>query len=46
MTRWFVNINGVYYDFYHNITDFGIIHLSLLSTNIENYNGEAQLAIL
>lgn len=46
MGRWLVDTNGLYYDFYPEVTSYGIIHLALLSTNIENYNAEAVLAIL
>jgi hypothetical protein len=46
MTRWFVDIEGGYYDFYNEITEFGVINLAALSRDIENYKFEAQLAIL
>lgn len=46
MGRFVVDISNVYYDYYPKLTDFAIIHLSLLSTQIENYNYEVQLAIL
>jgi hypothetical protein len=46
MVRWLVDISGGYYDFYPDITDFGIVHLSLLPSGINNYEWEAQLAIL
>lgn len=45
MGRWFVDTEGLYYDFYPSITDYGIVNLSGLPTDIELYEYEVTLAI-
>lgn len=46
MSRYIVDIDGVYYDLYKDMADFVTIHLAVLPTEIQIYEREVLLAIL